>query len=388
MTCAQANKFLGRYVAGLLSRGDSERLETHLCECGLCEVEFERLVSRGLSSDTLTTSIPTGLREEILSAIIPQPHDVADLCYILAPQISAYLDGELAGGEHDEIARHLASCRPCTRLAESLTSLDRVMVALPAFEPSTQLKKRIVSLIPAPMTSGVWSRVAAALRWRPLQIGLPVAAMAMLALLATIPFWQGPEMTLPRPQPTAAGTTAHGASLTTPTERAIDPSVPKPADGISMKPLIVASAPSRAVTRPALGTIARSARLRVPAVGPSGITARGIDESMAAPSDLTTVSLPDSVAADAVLTLPVQRGGSAVYHLASATRPERLADEPARLQFPVSVQREGAIGRPAPSLEPEEEPSADVVLTLDVVADWQPSSQQNILVPAGVYAYE
>ena len=204
MTCSDARQLMGRYVADRLSTPDAERLESHLCSCSACEAELGDLLG-ALPDGTLEVFPPVDLREEILAAIIDQPASMPDECYILAPQLSAFADGELDPEDHAIVERHIASCNACARQHRSLGHLHELVQSLPAFEPSSRLAARIFASIPAPVRPSVWRRAADVLHWRPIRLGLPVAATAALALMATVPFWRPVEPGVTRIPPAVTG---------------------------------------------------------------------------------------------------------------------------------------------------------------------------------------
>ncbi len=95
----------------------------------------------------------------------------------LQEQVSAYVDGELAGRERDRVRDHLRTCAECAALARSLAGTKQLLAAMPAVEAprSFRLTQTMVGAPararPAPGRSVVPLRVA--------QMATAVAVMAL-----------------------------------------------------------------------------------------------------------------------------------------------------------------------------------------------------------------
>lgn len=61
--------------------------------------------------------------------------------------LAAYLDGELASGEHGEIERHLSKCRSCYSRMEFEKRLKVQLSALGRREPDVGFTQRIRQLL-------------------------------------------------------------------------------------------------------------------------------------------------------------------------------------------------------------------------------------------------
>lgn len=100
--------------------------------------------------------------------------------------IHAFLDGELAVGEHAAVQEHLATCEQCRR---ELAALRRLFIALDELAPAPDLvptvRARLAGLSPA-LPQRSWRR------WLPLALEA-AAAVALLAWAVTRPaaFWAG-----------------------------------------------------------------------------------------------------------------------------------------------------------------------------------------------------
>ena len=382
MTCSDARQLMGRYVANGLSAADAERLESHLCSCPLCEAEIDLRLGV-LPAAALDVAPPMGLREEILAAVIHQPATMPDDCYVLAPELSAFIDGELCADERAAVGRHIASCSACAQQLQSLRGLDAVARSLPAHEPSRRLAARIYGLIPSPARASLRDRLVAALRWRPVQVGLPIAVTGALALMATVPFWRPAE---PGGTPTMSSVMANtsrshaGPSALNGGSGDLAAVLPTGSAGGVTAPVAETSGLS---TASAGRMVARSARgmHRAPmgvSPRPDGIRPRSTEGPKTPDPAQPTV---------AMLIVPTGATGSKVVHLASVSAPERLADEPVRLQVPTATSSIHTVGK-TPAREPEDQPGGDVVMKLDVTSEWQPAPSQNLIAPAGVYAYD
>jgi anti-sigma factor RsiW len=80
-------------------------------------------------------------------------------------ELTAYVDGELSAVEAARVRTHLTSCAPCRATEELLRQTVTELVALPAFEPSPGLRRRVlteVESLPRPWTERLrrWLRPA------------------------------------------------------------------------------------------------------------------------------------------------------------------------------------------------------------------------------------
>jgi anti-sigma factor RsiW len=101
-------------------------------------------------------------------------------CAEYGPEVSAYLDDDLAAEERQRVELHLASCASCSALLRASRDLDLAVRGLPRIEPSrgfeTRLRARLgIAASAAPR----WRRRGALARFA----GATAAAAAVLALL-------------------------------------------------------------------------------------------------------------------------------------------------------------------------------------------------------------
>src|SRR5262245_43046393 len=80
-------------------------------------------------------------------------------------ELTAYVDGELSAVETARVRTHLTSCARCRSTEALLRRTVTELAALPAFEPSPGLRRRVLTLVeslPRPWTErfGRWLRPA------------------------------------------------------------------------------------------------------------------------------------------------------------------------------------------------------------------------------------
>lgn len=77
--------------------------------------------------------------------------------------ISAYLDGELAGSELQQLLGHLGQCGACSRELESLQRVRAAVRSLPLLEvPDGLVPELDAEVIPLRANRGLWAGAAAA----------------------------------------------------------------------------------------------------------------------------------------------------------------------------------------------------------------------------------
>jgi hypothetical protein len=74
------------------------------------------------------------------------PHD----CARFAPELSAWIDGELADGLEAELQEHLAGCGRCRARVDALRAVDAGLASLPAPDLPGDLRARLQARIDAP----------------------------------------------------------------------------------------------------------------------------------------------------------------------------------------------------------------------------------------------
>lgn len=98
--------------------------------------------------------------------------------------LTAYLDGELSVVEAARVRTHLATCAECRATEALLRRTVTELAALPAFEPSAGLRRRVlaeVEALPQPWRSriGAWFRPALLA-----PAGVAVATAVVVAVVA------------------------------------------------------------------------------------------------------------------------------------------------------------------------------------------------------------
>lgn len=83
-------------------------------------------------------------------------------CPEVQERLSAWLDGELAGPEHDLVAVHLDGCGGCRRELARLRALDAALGKLSAAVPPELAAKVLARLPQAPQSRPWWQSMALA----------------------------------------------------------------------------------------------------------------------------------------------------------------------------------------------------------------------------------
>jgi anti-sigma factor RsiW len=102
-------------------------------------------------------------------------------CNYAQSRISAYVDGELAGGEMLNVRAHLAACENCKAAYENCLNLKRAVSSMPDHSPSPEFQHRLVNAIrraaPSAESEGpIWPT------WR-MAVAFAAAAVAAFAVL-------------------------------------------------------------------------------------------------------------------------------------------------------------------------------------------------------------
>jgi len=148
MECSEARNLVQRSLTGTLDAAWAAHLERHLATCEDCEALLDQLLA--LEPDTTGETTPEGLHGDVLALVVDQPAGLADDCYLMAPLLSAAVDGELDSADAATLQVHLDGCPSCRTALENMRSLDASICALPWAEPSRALERRIHALIPVP----------------------------------------------------------------------------------------------------------------------------------------------------------------------------------------------------------------------------------------------
>jgi len=96
--------------------------------------------------------------------------------------LSAFIDGELSGGEKSRVQEHLSECALCREEVQSL----RFMKGVLAGSPRRAMPPELISAIEDGVAAPVWRRVFARI---PARVFVPAGALAALALIASL--WLG-----------------------------------------------------------------------------------------------------------------------------------------------------------------------------------------------------
>lgn len=152
------------YLDGELLAGELDRVVRHLSDCRDCIAEFRRC-------QEMRTALRTLPRLEIPESLLPSLH--------YGPELSAYLDGELATVELKAISSHLEACRECRSELHELDSARTAIRSLPRIEPPAFLdaRRRPDDLKP---NRGVR-------RYAGLTAGIAAAAVIALGVISTGP---------------------------------------------------------------------------------------------------------------------------------------------------------------------------------------------------------
>jgi anti-sigma factor (TIGR02949 family) len=97
-------------------------------------------------------------------------------------QLDAYVDGELAPGEAQELEAHLQECGECARLHDARMALSNaIREQVPAWRAPDELRKRVQSALheaAGARTPHAWARTLP-LAWRSLALAASLAAVAV-----------------------------------------------------------------------------------------------------------------------------------------------------------------------------------------------------------------
>ncbi len=112
-------------------------------------------------------------------------------CDEIRNELSAYLDGEVAAPAREQIDAHVAECAGCRQRLEELRRLATGMAALPRLEPTPQFLAEVRARISRP--EGRSHQVSwADVLFRPVWLKVPLEALAVIAVAATILVVQKP----------------------------------------------------------------------------------------------------------------------------------------------------------------------------------------------------
>jgi hypothetical protein len=125
-------------------------------------------------------------------------------CDSVRKQLTAYLDGELAGDAGSAIRGHLRGCDDCRRVASDEATLRDGLRALPPLDPPARLwsavQERLAAAEVADAERPGWRRVLA--RWAPRapQLGMAGALVAAAIVLVVLRVQHGHQTTIATPE--------------------------------------------------------------------------------------------------------------------------------------------------------------------------------------------
>jgi len=108
-------------------------------------------------------------------------------CRYVQARLSAYIDGELAGGDMLDIRSHVARCGDCEREEAELRAFKRLLGSMPSAVPSDGLEERLLRAV---RTTELRSPV-----WRGLRLAPYAAALTLSAVLVAVFVFR------PKPEP-------------------------------------------------------------------------------------------------------------------------------------------------------------------------------------------
>jgi anti-sigma factor RsiW len=149
-------ELLSAYLDGELRPGELDAVVAHLTDCLDCVAEFHRVKE-------IRAALRTLPELELPERLLPSEH--------LGPELSAYLDGELATIEQEYVLDHLGECADCRAEFHELDAARTAVRSLPGLEPPEFL-----------MTHRATSPEHHHVRWRIFTAAAGVAAAAAIAV--------------------------------------------------------------------------------------------------------------------------------------------------------------------------------------------------------------
>ncbi len=178
MDCREFEDRLDVLQAGLLSREEEAHAEEHIHVCARCRALLAAV--RG-ECDSLTPEA----EEDLTTAILCQTTGTA--CFEAGNILCDSVDGVLGRDDQEILSLHLAHCRDCRSLADTLAELGRVLPEMATLEPDAQFTADVLRVLaaarrpqPRPDLSEWWNRLIRRPRfaWEAAYVG------ALLLLLA------------------------------------------------------------------------------------------------------------------------------------------------------------------------------------------------------------
>jgi anti-sigma factor RsiW len=114
---------------------------------------------------------------------------------VMSEHLVGYLDGELASSLREEVAEHIARCPECARELAGLEAVRGLLQRWPVAEPGAEARGRAWRRLEGAEAAPSRRRVA----WlRPLiRYALPIAAVAVVAVLVTISWKPATDTAVP-----------------------------------------------------------------------------------------------------------------------------------------------------------------------------------------------
>ncbi len=140
MDCREFEDRLDVLQAGLLSREEEAYAEEHIRVCARCRALLAAV--RG-ECDSLTPEA----EEDLTTAIMSQTTGTA--CFEAENILCDSVDGVLGRDDQEILSLHLAHCRDCGSLAETLAELRRVLPEMATLEPDAQFTADVLRVVSA-----------------------------------------------------------------------------------------------------------------------------------------------------------------------------------------------------------------------------------------------
>ena len=122
-------ELLSAYLDGELRAGELEIVVSHLNDCLECIAEFHDLKE----ARAAVRMMP----------MLQVPDRVMPPAAHYGPELSAFLDGELAAHEQELIVQHLQSCTDCLLELQELDAARTAIRSLPGIEPPVPMTPRL-----------------------------------------------------------------------------------------------------------------------------------------------------------------------------------------------------------------------------------------------------
>ena len=144
MDCSRVEQLAETYGLGQLSHSTMAALEEHAAHCPRCEARLLACTGLGGELDDALMAMAEPSRDllsRIYDSMPVQGVAESNLCYSLGPQLSALVDGELAGEDGLRVTEHLESCEYCARRLQALEEQAGVLATVRE-EPSARCAAR------------------------------------------------------------------------------------------------------------------------------------------------------------------------------------------------------------------------------------------------------